>query len=55
MSVLVVAVHVVADGVQQVGLAETGRAVDEQRVVASGPVSRRRAVQRRARTGSMRP
>ena len=31
--VLVVTVHVVPDGVQQVGLAETRRAVDEQRVV----------------------
>ena len=35
--VLVVAVHVVPDGMQQVGLAETGRAVDEQRVVRLGP------------------
>ena len=34
--VLVVVVHVVADGVQQVGLAEPGRAVDEQRVVRAG-------------------
>ena len=33
--VLVVVVHVVADGVQQVRLAETRRAVDEQRVVAA--------------------
>ena len=33
--VLVVVVHVVPDGVQQVGLAEAGRAVDEQRVVAA--------------------
>jgi len=32
--VLVVALDVVADGVEQVGLAESGRAVDEQRVVA---------------------
>ena len=31
--VLVVVVDVVADGVQQVGLAESGRAIDEQRVV----------------------
>ena len=34
--VLVVVVHVVPDGVQQVGLAESGRAVDEQRVVRAG-------------------
>ena len=33
--VLVVGVHVVPDGVQQVGLAKAGRPVDEQRVVAA--------------------
>ena len=53
--VLVVTVHVVTDGVQQVRLAETGGAVDEQRVVASGRASRQRAARRRARIGSMRP
>ena len=33
--VLVVAMHVVTDRVQQMGLAEAGRAIDEQRVVAA--------------------
>ena len=33
--VLVVVVHVVADGVQQVGLAQAGGTIDEQRVVAA--------------------
>ena len=47
--VLVVVVHVVADGVQQVGLAQTGRAVDEQRVVRLRPgVSATRSAAARA-------
>ena len=46
--------HVVADGVQQVGLAEAGGAVDEQRVVRAGRRSRRPRGRRRARSGSRR-
>ena len=53
--VLVVVVDVVADGVQQVGLAEAGRAVDEQRVVRPGRASRPPAARRPGRTGWRRP
>ena len=48
----VVAKRVVADGLQEVGLAEADAAVDEERVVLACPESRRRRVRQRGRSGS---
>ena len=46
-----VGAHVVADRVQQVRLADAGRAVDEQRVVGLARAARRRPARRRGRGG----